>query len=374
MNERVFRHDITLSLTSFLDSAKTQAFNSNIYLSNSVWDRSSGDSTQFSIPDSIKTFTSYSNLLFGINGSYELFILNNVFLKVGGNFDFNNIPSNFINNEFKGISAGSYGRLSFNPIKSIEISGGARLTNKFEQTALSFGGRIKNTINEQFYWLSDASYSERIPDLVEGRSLKNEKHLLGFFETGIYLDSNNIIKITAFARRVSSPVVTLLLTDTSNLIKNTKSGNEEEYTSLGSIINYKTKLFELLNVDISMQANYQTLSWKDKGWLPNLYLNIEIYYQYSTVRSILRGGLETSFATQFTGERFIPFNRTYIDSDYNSDTKIQTINAFVFIKIGNAVVKGTFENLLSQQYFNVPAYPALTRNFRMSVAWSFLEN
>jgi hypothetical protein len=123
-----------------------------------------------------------------------------------------------------------------------------------------------------------------------------------------------------------------------------------------------------------MQAYYQTLSWKDKSWLPNLYLNAEIYYQYSTPRSILRGGLESSFATQFTGERFIPFNRTYIDSDLKSDTKIQTLNAFVYIKIGNAFVKGTFENLLSQQYFNVPAYPVLTRNFRLSVAWTFLEN
>jgi hypothetical protein len=41
--------------------------------------------------------------------------------------------------------------------------------------------------------------------------------------------------------------------------------------------------------------------------------------------------------------------------------------------VGNAVVRAAFENILGIPWFSVAGYPQISRNFRLSVHWSFFD-
>lgn len=111
--------------------------------------------------------------------------------------------------------------------------------------------------------------------------------------------------------------------------------------------------------------------YKDK--FPLVYGGVRFFYTYSPGRSILRVGLDLKASSGSTSYSYMPLSRTYYNSDFESDFSPHGLDAFVEIKIGTAYFKASFMNLLSTNYHQVALYPDLTRNFRMSINWAFLE-
>jgi hypothetical protein len=49
------------------------------------------------------------------------------------------------------------------------------------------------------------------------------------------------------------------------------------------------------------------------------------------------------------------------------------VDAYVSATVGNADIRLAFENVLGVPWFSVAGYPEISRNFRLSVHWSFFD-
>jgi hypothetical protein len=60
----------------------------------------------------------------------------------------------------------------------------------------------------------------------------------------------------------------------------------------------------------------------------------------------------------------------------NSDTTVSSwtrLDLFAILKIGDAYITLSYENLLNANYFITPVYPMPDRTFRFGINWVFLD-
>lgn len=373
LNEREFRHDLTLTYTDKFDSLSLQAIHISAYLTRSEWDRKPGDVFRFDANDTLGNIFSYFNMLYGANFSYELEFIKDNFIKVGGDFNYYSLDSNYMYNEYRNFQTAFFGHLRLNFTDNLGLSGGARLTNKYDKVSLSLGSKLHYNYSDFINLFADASYAERIPEISEGLSLKSEKNLLLIVGNKSNIDSLTNFEFTAFYRLQKDPIVVYV-----DKLNNTPSGitfkNEETYAAYGANIKFSSHIFNLLNYQIIANLNIGDLSYSDKKILPNLSSLINLYYEYNTGKSILRVGTEAKFASSFNGLRFIPFYKVYAISDYNNDGGLYYLNPYAFVKLGDATIRIMFENVLNSKYYDIAISPGNGTNMRISFSWTFLED
>ncbi|HRP02631.1 MAG TPA: hypothetical protein PLE30_08295 [Candidatus Kapabacteria bacterium] len=372
MNEREFRHDLTLTYTDKFDTLSNQAIQMSAYLSRAEWDRDQGEIFRFIQSDTIGNLLNYSNILYGANFSYEIEFIKNNFLKIGSDLNYFTFDKTYMYNEYSNLQSALFAHIRLNFTDNLGLSGGARLSNKFNKVGVSIGSKLLYSLDDIEFYL-DASYAERIPEISEDLSLKNEKNMLLIVGNNILIDSISNFNITAFYRTQQSTIVANI--DKSN---NTPTGisftNEDKYNTYGANINFKSHLFNLLKYQIIANLNIATMSYSEKKILPTLSAIIDLNYEYNLGKSILRIGAEAKFASSFNGLRFIPFYKAYIISDYHSSAGLQSFSPYAYIKIGDATIRAMFENAFDNNYYNIAVMPNNGRNFRLSFSWTFLEN
>jgi len=373
-DEREFRHDITLTYSEQFDSLSVQAFQTSIYLSRSEWDRNQGSNFDFNLNDTLNGILNYFNSFYGGTFSYELEPLSDNFIKVGGEANIVHLGKSYLNNEYSGVQYSMFGHLNLNLTRNFGITGGIRFAGKYEKLSLSIGGRIKYKIDDIISSFFDLSYSERIPEIFEGFTLKNEKHSLAIAGASITFDSTTSLDISGFYRSVNDPINNHLLTDENNKLTGINFLNESVYTATGASISLISNLFGFLNYNIKTNLFFTDINYTQYKWFPEISVYMNVNYQYNTQKSILRVGLQSNFVTSFNGLRYIPFYRSYSESEYSTSSQVQYINPYLYIKIGNATVRAEFENVLNANYFSVAVAPGIRRNFRLSFNWTFLEN
>lgn len=373
LNEREFRHDLTLTYTNKFDSLSIQAIQFSTYLSRSQWDRYQGNNFRFNSTDTNSNIFSYTNILYGFNFSYELEFLKNNYIKIGSELNYFSFDSTYLYNTYNNLQTALFGHVRLNFADNIYMSGGARLIHKFNKIALSLGGKLNYKISEYVKFFADASYSERIPEITEGFSLLNEKNLLFLIGNKTHIDNTTDFEITAFYRIQKDPIV--LISDQSNY---TPQGitfvNKEKYLAYGANIKFQSNILNIFNYQIIANLNISDISYTDTKILPILSSILNIYYEYDLGKSILRIGAETKYASSFNGLRFIPYYKAYSISDYNQQAGINYINPYAYIKLGDATIRLMFENILDNKYYNIAISPGNGRNFRLSFSWTFLEN
>lgn len=372
MNEREFRHDLTLTYTDTFDSLSIQAVHISAYLTRSEWDRKQGDVFRFDTNDTLGNVFSYYNMLYGANFSYELEFIKDNFIKIGGDFNYYSFDETYMYNEYRNFQTALFGHLRLNFTDNLGLSGGARLTNKYDKVSLALGSKLHYQYSDFIELFADASYSERIPEISEGFSLKNEKNLLLIVGNHSKIDSLTNFEFTAFYRLQKDPVVVYV-----DKLNNTPAGitfkNEETYAAYGANIKFSSQLFNLINYQVIANLNITDLSYTDKKILPALSSIINLYYELNTGRSILRLGTEGKFASSFNGLRFIPFYKVYTISDYNNDAGLYYLNPYAFVKLGDATIRIMFENVLDNKYYDIAIAPGNGRNLRISFSWTFTE-
>lgn len=372
MDEREFRHDFTLTYTDRFDSLSIQAIQISTYLTRSEWDRKQGDVFRFAQADTLGNLFSYSNMLYGANFAYELEFLKNNFIKIGADLNYYSYDKTYMYDEYRNFQTALFGHLRLNFTDQLGLSGGARFTNKYDKVSLALGSKLFYHYSDAIELFVDASYSERIPEISEGFSLKNEKNLLLIFGSKSKIDSLTNFEINAFYRLQKDPIVVII----DELI-NTPSGvtfkNEETYSAYGVNTKFESQLFNLINFQIIANVNIADLSYSDKKILPTLSSILNLYYEYNTGRSILRIGTEAKFASSFNGLRFIPYYKAYTISEYDNDAGLYYVNPYAFVKLGDATIRIMFENIFDNNYYDIAIAPGNGRNLRISFSWTFLE-
>ena len=384
LNERVFRHDLTLTCTSLLDKDSTSTVSGSLFISNSEWDNYRSSDLYVKAEDTVNITTHNSHYM-GATAKYEQDFFNTFQLRVGGEVEYDVLPETFYFDALNDLSYSAFAYGLFKPVENIRLSGGMRLSTFAGNTALSTGaklifspftkgglrGIIDSTSNSSSLDLIiDLSISNRFPTPAEGLNLANEKHFLGFAECR-YKTSPFNISAGAFFRNVDNPVLTQAEIIDSHTVYQSYNGNKR--TVLGLYANLDFVVFEHISISLWGQGYLSRTNDSNDYRFPNFICGIRTYYEITAGRSILRLGTSFGFMGEMQGEQYIPIGRKYIPNSTTSLAKPLSLDLFAEARLGVAHVKITYENILSKGYYYVPYYPQLDGNFRISVSWPFLD-
>ncbi len=84
-------------------------------------------------------------------------------------------------------------------------------------------------------------------------------------------------------------------------------------------------------------------------------------------------GVRSHFMSAQRGMTFNPQLTLYREATDTTVNSWHRIDLFAILKIGDAYITLSYENLLSANYFITPVYPMPDRIFRLGVNWVFLD-
>jgi hypothetical protein len=371
LNERVYRHEVTLSGTSLLAADTTSSIAGSLYYTNAVWQKNRPREMAVNPSDTFSLVES-SSVRIGATMRYEqkLFALST--LRFGGAAEYQSAEQTVYNEPLKSSAIAGYSHL-YQPITdNIILKGGARLAVQNGVFIPSFGAAITFQSTERLKFKLDLSQNSRMPGLSEGLGLKSEKHFLTLAGMDYQHDSL-IIGISGFARVVTSPIIAEAVRDSVGFILTTRSSNAESRQVYGitTSVSYSYKSISASGFLQLYQSSQVPLS---DGRFPLFYAGISAQYMYSVGQSVMFGGLSVKFIGAHSTDQFMP--QTWSSIAARTEPSLASFNgidAFVALRLGNAFVRATFVNLLSQTYYYVSIYPQLDRNLRLSVSWSFFD-
>ncbi len=374
MTERVFRHDLTSTLSTYLNSDSNSALSLNAYVSYSEWNRNrplystaTGDSGTEKIV--------YYERQFGVNGKFEQEILNFFTLRLGGEFEKLNIDKNDFSDAYDGIRTALFSHAQIE-VSSFNLSGGLRYSNLGNHNYLNIGAKAQIDLFKDLSLSVDISRAERFPSLSEGLSLKNEKSYLAFADVSFNRNETSF-GFSLFYRRIEDPILTQIFNIqkdslTSLLIPSAYNGSDRIVA--GAALNGGFRIFRHILFDFRAQCHFlsRTNGFDDMRF-PLLMGGFKSYYEIVKGKSILNLGINVNLTSKFKGEIFYPQTRTYILNNAESTFYFDNFDIFASARLGNAFVRLAYENVFYRNYYYVPYYPAYSGNLRLSVSWAFLD-
>jgi hypothetical protein len=372
LNERNFRHDLTLSASRFLSPDSMSAITGNLYYTRINWNRDLTDSILWdrSFPD----FIDYVNHYYGANAKYEQNI-KGLILRAGGDIHGYELPATQINKKAEGVNYSAFAHAQYNLGDDFNVAGGYRFNKKFKNTSSSIGGRLFFKISPKIEIIGDISAFERIPSLTEGINLKKERTLLSFAEVR-WSDNINYITINGYYRLINNPLITKLFINESGVIQEAITENSSPVTITGASADIKILALDNLFLStgkLFIAAKIQGNLKGDLPIVPDLYSSLMAYYEMRISKSLLHVGIMGSIISKSSNCSLFQLKRLYGEL-YNPETFMYDgINAFASARLGNAFVRVGFNNIISTNFYYMPVYPVLPRSFILSLNWSFFD-
>jgi len=370
LNEREFRHDLNLTLSHIFPTKSTVTLVA--YFSDSHHDRFSGRNYDFQYGDTTTKNYPDKSHYYGISGRYEQGIFGFIKFKTGGFIDRRYSSQSYVTAERSGISLAGFGHIEFNLSDFMILSGGMRLFTSYENIGTAIGANLKLTPDKSHSFEFDVVRANRLPHIVEGFELKNEEHYSIFADYKGNISNVLNVNLRLFGRRINDFITTKVSFNALGVPEKITFQNSEfaEIAGLYAMIDYQVS--KSINIQLRAWSQpYLSGEYKDK--FPLFYGGARAYYTYSPGKSILRAGMEYSISSGAKYFGYMPLTRSYYASDFDSGFLPQSLDAFLEIKIGTAYFKAAMMNLLASNYHQISLYPHLSRNFRMSLNWAFLE-
>lgn len=107
--------------------------------------------------------------------------------------------------------------------------------------------------------------------------------------------------------------------------------------------------------------------------MPLISGNLTAAYVFETASNSVRLGTTIGMQTATEGPGFSPLTWTMVSRDVTQALTTNGVDAYVSATVGNADIRLAFENILGVPWFSVAGYPEISRNFRLSVHWSFFD-
>ncbi len=369
--KRVLRHDISLNLSSYIAEDSSEVLQGALFFSNSDWkNRLSTDLLNYSADSSRNN--SPGCRYFGLNLEYDNRLINAFRIKTGLNSYFVNLDQGTFNRKMETMSSSIFLRGELNITKKLSLSGGGRARIYDDELLVGGGGKLQYQFGESFTVFGDFSYFEQAPTPSESNINITKKIYLAIVETRLKSERARI-NFGGFYRDAKNPILGI-----------EKSVGEQDSDTLffivgeservfGAYLNFSVNVFKALTLEAFAQYRYSERDGERKELFPSIYGGVKTYYEFTRGASILRAGVSVEALSSFRGAKFIPQTRTYVSSDYEGTFMNDGVKVFVSARLGDAYVKLSFENALSQNLYYVPLYPVYERNFRLSFVWAFLN-
>jgi hypothetical protein len=400
LNERVFRHDLTLSMTSLLSKDSLAAVSGTLFFSHSLWDNYVR--VIYVNPADTVNIISHISSYFGATVKYEQKFFNYFKLRVGGEAEYDRLEKTYYFDSLNQLSASAYAQGQLTPVENLNLSGGMRLSTFAGKIAVATGAKAvlalfkpyeKNEVDSLSHFtegglmgfnepgryplelIGDLSVSERFPTPAEGLKLNKERNFLAIAELR-YLSSQSSgggykLSLGAFERNTNSPILTQIVTVDST--SSYQCYNATSRNVIGAYLNFETRLFKNVDISLWLQAySSRTNGALDKRF-PDFIGGISGYYEIIAGESVMRLCTSIGVIGPLSGEQYLPIGRNYLPVNTQSNLTPINLDVFAEAKLGVAYVKITYENILSQGYYFFPYYPQLDRNFRLSISWPFLN-
>lgn len=370
-NERVYRHDATLSFSSYLAEDSSSAVYATAYASNNQWERERTRDLAVNEFDSTKV-SSMTNLRLGATLRYEQRLWSGMLIRAGGETEIVNASGSSYTEKANFGRLSAFGLLEQRIGNTITIGGGLRTKWERERIAISLGGNITIALTEQWKFTGDLSQSSRLPSLAEGWQLNRENTTLALAELK-YNDSLYSYGIMGFARYIDNPILATAIRDSTERIITTKFSNASSRQALGLSF-FGTYGIGRFNFRASGIIQSTILNGQDESRLPLLYSTVSGAYDiFNSSTSRVFFGVQLQGRTTFMGEEYYAHTMSYVPSQVQQDAGINGLDIFAGAKLGNAFIKVELQNILSSYYTLVSTFPRIDRNIRLSVAWTFFD-
>jgi hypothetical protein len=369
-DDRLFRHDLTLTMTSITSEDSSNVFNASCYFSHSENERTYPVVLFSDKPDTL-TRQFYSSRQVGATASWEFSLKNIIGLRAGGEGYYTNLDESYFTQAFSGITLSAYGLAEFRPLKPVLLTGGARWTQRDNRTAVSFGAGSHFLMSDKVTFFADFSFSERLPSPAENISLKKEANSLMLAEIE-YAGNDMKFNIGGFARRVENPIE-YEYDSVGTVPVFARAINANNRTIFGAVANFECKITKAIFGKVWAQSYFSQRSSENTELLPPLYGGLSAYYEIIRGESVLHLGFNFKAIAPFKGERFYPIARNTQENTLESQFVTNGLDLTATAKLGNTFLRIAWQNVLDQVYYYVPYYPQGERAFKISLSWNFLN-
>ncbi len=369
-DDRVFRHDLTLTMTSLVSGDSSNVFNATAYFSHTENERNYPEIVFAKQSDTIaREF--YSSRQIGASAAWELSLLHVLGLRTGGEIYYTTLDKSFFTQEFRGMNLSAFALGQFRPLESVEFTGGARWMQRDNRTAIAFGAGSKIRLSESMQFFADFSFSERLPSPAENISLKKEANSLMIAEFA-YATQGFRFSVGGFARRVENPVVYAFDSiGTVPVAAVAETGASRD--CFGAISSAEWQITRAIFAKAWAQSYFSQIDGKDSQTLPPLYAGLSSYYEILRGESMLRLGFDFKAIAPFKGERFYPIARNTQTNELESQFITNGLDLVATARLGNAFLRISWMNVMNQVFYYVPYYPQSEQSFKLSVSWNFLN-
>jgi outer membrane cobalamin receptor len=258
-----------------------------------------------------------------------------------------------------------------------------RSTSLEGESAFSSCVGAKSVLLDWLMLFVDASKYDRFPTIQERywrdstvirtNGIVKEQH--SFLQGGININagSNFQLSLSGFQRTVKNAIVfEPTVTKYGSSAIGISNINEVKSLGLNGRIMFYWHHFEIFGVmTLTRYTQAETL----KTITPDLILAGEVSYRDKFFKEKLdvKFGLRSNFYNHQQGMQFDPQTLSY--SQYKTDLlgRSTTFDLFMILKIGDAYLSLSCNNILNAGYILAPIYPMPGRNIRLGVNWVFMD-
>jgi hypothetical protein len=360
IQDRNYRHDVNLTYTgkfggfNILNTAFVTT-NEQIYeLQDSFYPDTTFDAT-------------YDEFIYGNRLDLE-FVLSNFKIKSGGSISSFSSDDWLVFGNTHQAQWNLYSLVNLNFTERLNISGGLNLGNQGGNSFIGFGENI-SYLHDSFKLYLDHSYFTRNSNFIQLEENEiNNLFILGF-------KNNSGFELEGFYRNTTNPILFSLKDDI--YFEKNDIGN---YSALGGHIKFSSDLFDNifsktdeLSMNILSKFNYILDNENLKEFYPLAFIQGSVNYKLIVNQSELNLGARGGLLTSKSSPRFIPVSNIYTLTDNTSNMQTTGLTLYTFMRLGNAVVKLDFENVLNAGYYYISFYPERGQILKLSVAWSFFD-
>jgi outer membrane cobalamin receptor len=259
-----------------------------------------------------------------------------------------------------------------------------RSTSLDGESSLSTGAGVKSAIADWLTIFADVSWFDRFPTFQERywttdstflRASEIQKEQHAFIRGGFTLQagSNLEISLTGFQRSVKRAIVFQpAVTVGGSPAISISNAREVSIQGINGSAVIRFHKFEVLGIlTLTRYKEVDTL----KTLMPDVILAGELSYRDTFFKDKLdaKFGVRSQFYNRQQSMQFDPQTLSYVQYNTNIMGRSTTLDLFMILKIGDAHISLSWQNILNASYILSPIYPMPGGHFRLGVNWVFMD-
>jgi outer membrane cobalamin receptor len=271
-------------------------------------------------------------------------------------------------------------------LKAIDIitpSLSFRSTSLDGENTFNTAAGLRSAAADWLTFFADISWSDRFPTMQErywkdstlsrAGTIQKEQH--AFIQGGFNVRAGSALQINlaGFQREVKHAIIFQpAVTAYGSAAMKISNVNSVKTIGINGSLVFHWHKFEVLGVmTLSRYTQADTL----KTLMPDVILSGELSYRDKLFKEKLdaKFGVRSRFYNRQMGMQFDPQSLAYSQYQTNLLGRSTTLDLFMVLKIGDAHLSLSWNNLLNAQYMFAPVYPMPGRNVRLGVNWVFLD-